>query len=133
MRELGAGLLAFFLGWAIMAMVMTTPAPAHDVHHPEHNDWYTSLKRPDNPTMSCCGLADAYWCDDVSVRDGQTYCKITDSRDDRMLGRPHIPNGTEFHIPNEKLKFDAGNPTGHFVLFVSAAGVVFCFVQGTGI
>jgi hypothetical protein len=67
------------------------------------------------------------------VRQGKTYCKITDDRPDEPLGRPHLALGTEFEIPNEKLKYDAGNPTGHAILFVTGNGVVMCFVQGTGI
>lgn len=98
---------------------------------PAIRQWYKSLMRPDLPAHSCCGEADAYWCDDISVRAGKTYCKITDDRPDKPLGRPHRALGTEFEIPNEKLKFDAGNPTGHAVIFVSAYGMVICFVTGS--
>ena len=89
--------------------------------------------QPDVPTASCCGEADAYWCDEVHVQDGNTFCKITDDRPDEPRKRPHIPLGTEFQIPPNKLKYDAGNPTGHFILFVNTAGYVFCFVQGAGL
>lgn len=105
---------------------------AHDVHHPEYDHWYQSLMQPDNPSVSCCGKADAYWCDDYYARGGKAYCKITDDRPDGPLGRPHIPVGTEIEIPNHKLKFDRGNPTGHNVVFVSRALYVHCFVQGSG-
>lgn len=110
-----------------------TQAPAHDVHHPEHNDWYMSLKRPDAPAQSCCGLADAYWADEVKVVDGKTYVKVQDERDDEMLGRPHIPSGTWVYVPNEKLKHDQGNPTGHGVIFIGHGNVdtVYCYVFGT--
>jgi hypothetical protein len=103
---------------------------AHDHDHPELDAWYATLMQPDNPTMSCCGKADAYWCDDYYARDGKAYCKITDDRPDKPLGRPHIPVGTEIEIPPYKLKFDRGNPTGHAVVFVSAWLYVHCFVQG---
>lgn len=115
---------------AIVALMMTVEARAHDPHHPEHNDWYMSLKRPDSPTQSCCGLADAYWCDEYYSRAGKAYCKITDNRDNKMLGRPPIPNGTEFEIPPNKLKYDRANPTGHAVIFVNSSGTVLCYVQG---
>jgi hypothetical protein len=119
------------------ALLMSGRVPAHDMHHPEHNDWYSSLMRPDNPTLSCCGLADAYWADEVHVRDGKTFVTITDTRDDAELGRPHVPPGTVIEVPNEKLKWDRGNPTGHNVLFMSRGydpdPMVYCFVQGTGI
>lgn len=100
---------------------------------PKVREWYQGLMRPDAPQNSCCGEADAYWCDDISVRKGKTYCKITDDRPDAPLGRPHIAMGTEFEIPDVKLKYDRGNPTGHAILFVNSYGYVWCFVQGTGI
>lgn len=102
--------------------------------NPAVKDWYQKLMRPDFPTMSCCGEADAYWADEVHVRDGKTYAIITDDRDDGPLKRPHIPNGTEIEVPSEKLKWDKGNPTGHNVLFLSSGiyRYVFCFVQGSG-
>ena len=89
--------------------------------------------QPDNPVASCCGEADAYWADEVHVRDGKTFAVITDDRDDAPLRRPHIAPGTEIEIPSHKLKWDRGNPTGHNLLFVTPTGYVFCFVQGSGI
>jgi hypothetical protein len=99
---------------------------------PEVRAWYRSLMQPDNPSASCCGESDAYFAD-VKVRGGKTLAVINDSRPDEPRGRPHIPNGTEFEAPDQKLKWDAGNPTGNAVLFVSRGGLVFCFVQGSGI
>src|SRR5579859_5391816 len=63
-------------------------------------EWYQKLLQPDNPTVSCCGEADAYWCDDYYSRDGKAYCKITDDRPDEERGRPHREVGQEFEIPN---------------------------------
>ena len=37
---------------------------------PAVREWYRTLMQPDLPKASCCGEADAYWCDDVHVRDG---------------------------------------------------------------
>lgn len=99
---------------------------------PEIKDWYAHLMQPDVPTASCCGEADAYWCDVITVREPKVYCKITDDRDDVPLRRPHINIGTEIEIPPNKYKFDASNPTGHAIVFLSTGGFVFCFVQGTG-
>jgi hypothetical protein len=110
-------------------------AKAHDHDHPEQNEWYQSLMQPDNPTMSCCGEADAYWADDVHFRDGKTYVTITDDRDDGPLKRPHIANGTEIEVPNNKLKWDRGNPTSHGVIFLSPHpyNFVYCYVQPGGV
>jgi hypothetical protein len=99
-------------------------------------EWFRTLMRPDDPHFPCCGESDAYWCDDVRVRNGHTYCKITDDREDEPLGRPHIDVGTEFYVPDQKIKWDRGNPTGHVIVFLGDVGfglkVVICFVQITG-
>lgn len=118
---------------AISLLLSRTPAPAHDTHHPEHDSWYQSLMQPDNPRVPCCGIADGYWADEVHVKDGKVYATITDDRDDVVLGRPHVPSGTVIEVPNHKLKWDSGNPTGHSVIFLSRNRDVYCFVQGTGI
>jgi hypothetical protein len=135
-----AGLFAIGLGiLALLASVLVWEhrAQARDLGQweatdPDIRQWYQSLMQPDVPTASCCGEADAYWADEVHVRDGKTYATITDDRDDGPLGRPHIPVGTEIEIPSEKLKWDRGNPTGHNVLFVSSYRYPYCFVQGSG-
>ena len=35
---------------------------------PGIRDWYQSLMQPDVPNASCCGEADAYWCDTIHTR-----------------------------------------------------------------
>jgi hypothetical protein len=104
---------------------------AHDAD-PSHDEWYRSLKQPDAPAISCCGTADAYWCDTWYVRDSKTYCRITDDRDDAPLMRPHVAIGTEVYIPDYKLKWDAQNPTGHAVVFLGPSLHTYCFVQSSG-
>jgi hypothetical protein len=99
---------------------------------PQIREWYQALMQPDVPNASCCGEADAYWADDIHVRDGRTYAIITDERPDEPRGRPHVDIGTEIEIPNNKLKWDKSNPTGHGVVFLSRNGYVFCYVQPGG-
>lgn len=109
----------------------------------ELRQWYAALMQPDVPETSCCGEADAYWADDVRVRDGRVYASITDDRDDAPRGRLHVENGTEFEIPPNKLKWSnsdpqrtvkiARNPTGHGVIFISRDGYVFCYVLPGGV
>lgn len=102
---------------------------------PAVREWFKTLMRPDFPTSPCCGEADGYWADEVHVRGGKTYATITDDRPDSPLGRPHMAIGTEIEVPDEKLKWDRGNPTGHSIIFLGAAGyggLVFCFVQASG-
>lgn len=100
---------------------------------PAIHEWYRTLERPDAPGSICCTEADAYWADEIHVRDGKTYAVVTDKRPDEPLGRPHVAVGTEFEVPPEKLKWDKSNPTGHNVLFVSTSGYTWCFVQGSGV
>lgn len=132
------------LGLAIVAVTFVGNASARDTGHwneveqdPAVHQWYQGLMQPDVPTMSCCGEADAYWCDDyyASTVGGtaHVYCKITDDRQDAPRNRPHIDIGTEFEIPPNKLKWDKSNPTGHGVLFLSRAGYVYCYVQPGGV
>jgi hypothetical protein len=117
---------------AVTLNLLMGAAYAHDPDNPELDGWYSGLMRPDAPSSSCCGHADAYWADEVHVRDGKTFATITDDREDSALGRPHVPNGTVIEVPNEKLKFDRGNPTGHAIIFLSMQGYVWCYVQSTG-
>lgn len=129
-----------FLGAVVLLflLAMMIPAVARDLGQWENGDpavreWYQHLMQPDHPTSPCCGEADAYWADDIHVRDGKTFAVVTDDRDDGPLKRPHIPNGTEIEVPDYKLKWDKGNPTGHGVLFMSYSKHVFCYVQPGGV
>jgi hypothetical protein len=110
---------------------MSVPLWGHDADHPELTAWYEELRQPDNPTASCCGEADAYWCDDYYARDGKAFCKITDER--TVPKRTPVPVGTEIEIPNDKLKHDKGNPTGHAIAFLSSGGFLYCYVQNGGV
>jgi hypothetical protein len=91
--------------------------------------------QPDVPQMSCCGEADAYWCDELYLnhKKHSAVCRITDDRADEPRGRPHVAIGTEIEIPNNKLKWDRSNPTGHGIVFLSVHGYVFCYVQPGGV
>lgn len=141
MRALRAFLTIVIVVWVacfLVAICVATGAFARDIGQwenadPKIHEWYQGLMRPDVPEASCCTEADAYYADEVHVREGGTFATITDDRPDGPLGRPHIENGTTFEVPPEKLKWDRGNPTGHNVLFVSKAGYTWCFVTGTGI
>lgn len=122
-----------FLVTALVGRAQARDNGQREGSDPEIRQWYKSLMQPDNPNASCCGEADAYWCDDISVRNGKMYCRITDPRPDAPLGRPHREIGEEFEIPPEKLKHDRGNPTGHYLIFLRVDGYVWCFVQAGGV
>jgi hypothetical protein len=119
-------------------MAVSSPVLARDLGQwasvdPSVLKWYGSLMQPDNPTLSCCGRADAYYAD-VFESDGNRYVAIiTDTRDDEPLRRHHVEPGTRILVPNAKLKVDSGNPTGHGVIFLSSSDTVFCYVPPGGI
>lgn len=133
------GLIVLSLA-ALMLLLSLTLTPAHARDNgqwgnedPEIRQWYQALMQPDVPTASCCGEADAYWADEIHVREGKTYAIITDDRPDEPRGRPHVAIGTEVEVPNNKLKWDRSNPTGHGIIFLSRGGFVFCYVQPGGV
>jgi hypothetical protein len=122
--------LAFF---CVIGVVNARDLGQWENTDPTIRKWYHALMRPDVPTSSCCGEADAYWADEIHVRGGKTYVTITDDRADEPLGRPHMPVGTEIEVPDIKLKWDESNPTGHGILFLSRSRYVFCYVQPGGV
>lgn len=131
-----AGAIAFMVVF-MLVVVLLAQARAHDDGQWENSDpeivqWYRAQMMPDLPQVSCCGEADAYWADDVYVRDGQTYAKITDDRDDAKLHRSHRDRSVEHLIPDFKLMRRGTNPTGHNVIFLSGGDGVYCFIFGTG-
>lgn len=129
--------ISFFLGMITGASLMLatiTVAHGRDVGQWKDSptkDWYQKLMQPDNPMSSCCGEADAYWCDVPRVKQDKSFCVITDNR--VVEGRPHVEMGTEIEIPTHKYKWDSGNPTGHAIVFLSRGGAVFCYVQNDGV
>lgn len=114
-------------------------SPARDLGQWDPNDpivkWYKGLMQPDVPTTSCCGEADSYWADSFEQEKGQYVAIITDERDDGPLKRPHVAIGTRIVIPNNKIKWNDGNPTGHGVLFMSPHPYfyVYCYVPPGGV
>jgi hypothetical protein len=121
---------------SLALVLLSSSTPARDQGQWEATDadvraWYRDLKQPDNPRVTCCGEADAYWADSFEVHGDQYVAIITDERADSNLGRPPIAVGTRILVPNYKLKTDAGNPTGHGVIFVGG-GQVLCYVAPGG-
>ena len=72
-------------------------------------------------------LADSY-----EVKGDQYVAIITDPRDDIPLRRVHIENGRRFPVPNTKIKWDRGNPTGHGIIFIGYGEDVLCYVPPGG-
>ena len=93
---------------------------------PHIRRWFQELKQPDNPRVSCCGEADAYEADLFEVDENRYVAIITDGKGD-------IPNGTKIPVPNHKLKWDEGNPTGHGIIFIGLQGQVYCYIVPGGV
>jgi hypothetical protein len=89
--------------------------------------WFQSLMQPDNPSVSCCGEADAFEADTFEVEGDHYVAVITD-------GKGMVANGTRVPVPNSKMKWDAGNPTGHGILFLQVGTLnVYCYVAPGGV
>ena len=94
--------------------------------------WISKLKMPDNPLMSCCGEADAYWADSYEVGpNGEYVAIITDERD--VPGRLPREVGTKVVIPKSKIKWDQGNPSGHGWVFISPGNILYCYLPPGGV
>jgi len=97
---------------------------------PYIRQWFQSLMQPDNPNVSCCGEADGYEADSFEV-EGDHYVAIITGH--RPGGPTVLAPGARIPVPNAKMKFDAGNPTGHGIIFIGTAGQVFCYVAPGGV
>ncbi|HEY6018807.1 MAG TPA: hypothetical protein VIY48_02640, partial [Candidatus Paceibacterota bacterium] len=126
------------VGALVVCLFTVVLASARDLGQWENTDpvvraWYATVKRSSDG-FPCCGEADAYWCDSITVEGDKTFCAITDDRDDGPLMRPHIPIGTKFEITPDKYAYRHGNPTGHSILFVGIKyNTIYCFVQQGGV
>jgi hypothetical protein len=123
--------------WAAVAILVLTPigtvANARDegqwTETPEHvRRWFETLKQPDHPRVSCCGDADAYEADSFEAEGDHYVAIITAHRHVK-----NIPVGTRIPVPNSKMKYDAGNPTGHGIIFIGPRQQVFCYVTPGGL
>jgi hypothetical protein len=115
----------------ILFVLVSLPALARDNgqwgNQPAYlREWFQKLMQPDNPRMSCCGEADAFEADSFEVRGDEYVAIITN-------GKGVIPEGTRITVPNQKLKWDEGNPTGHGIIFIGSNGQVFCYVTPGGV
>ena len=115
----------------VLFLLVSLPALARDNgqwgNQPTYlREWFKKLMQPDNPHMSCCGEADAFEADSFEVSGDEYVAIITN-------GKGVIPEGTRIPVPNQKLKWDEGNPTGHGIIFIGSNGQVFCYVTPGGV
>jgi hypothetical protein len=120
--------------FAIMAVNARDLGQWDDPANADLKKWYQDLKQPDNPAASCCGEADAYWADAFeATSDGEYVAIITDSRDDKPLGRIHRDVGMRIVVPRNKIKWNEANPVGHGLIFLSRFDNVFCYLPPWGL
>jgi hypothetical protein len=105
--------------------------PEWESFPPHVRQWFQNLKQPDNPRVSCCGEADSYEAD-LYEQDGNSYVAIITGQGP-AVNKPYIPEGTRLKVPNNKIKWDQGNPTGHGIIFVGTNYTIFCYVPPTGL
>ena len=122
----------------LIALLVSGAVYARDIGQWDATDsdiriWFQQLRVPDNPGMSCCGEADAYWADSYEMSGDRYVAIITDERPDGPLGRAHRNVGERILIPNAKIKWDQGNPTGHGIVFLGSANNVMCYLPPGGV
>ena len=115
---------------AFIVLALCAPAAARDngqwASSPAYiREWFQSLMQPDHPRLSCCGEADAFEADSFEGEGDHYIAIITD-------GKGVIPNGTRISVPNTKIKWDRGNPTGHGIIFIGSSGQIYCYVTPGG-
>ena len=93
------------IGMLVWLLVEIRSAGARDFGQWENTDpairrWYRDLDAADNPAVSCCGEADAYWADAFESNEkGEYVAIITDPRPDEPLHRKHQDIGTKIVVP----------------------------------
>ena len=112
--------------WALLVASSALARDANQWQDPRIKEWFENLKQPDHPRVSCCGEADAFEADNFEVV-GDHYVAIITN------GKGVMPSGTRIDVPNQKMKWDRGNPTGHGIIFIGSQGQVYCYVTPGGV
>jgi hypothetical protein len=121
--------MKLFLGFVFALITLSAvarPGPQWANEPASVQQWFQNLMRPDAPRQSCCGEADAFEADQFDIEGDHYVAIITDGKD-------IIPNGTRIPVPNEKMKWSDGNPTGHGIIFIGSQGQIYCYVTPGGI
>jgi hypothetical protein len=126
MLDAAVGPVILFAFLLAVAQVFARPGPQWAGEPESIRQWFQSLMQPDNPSMSCCGEADAYEADNFEEDASGNYVAIITD------GKGVIPNGTHITIPDAKIKWDKGNPTGHGFVFIGSQGQIYCYVTPGG-
>src|SRR4051794_8687565 len=126
------------LSLVVLSQVFTLAANGRDNGQwsdqpPQVRQWFQKLMQPDDRLKSCCGEADAYEADNFEAEGDHYVAVITNGAGDDY-GKRAIPNGTKIPVPNHKMKWDEGNPTGHGILFLGVStNEVYCYIVPGGV
>jgi hypothetical protein len=130
--------------WAVTLVVswclfMAPPGAvkAHDVNHPEFDDWYSGLTRP-GTTASCCNVSDCHRTEAEYRADGWWARIGRPVYRSNAAGKPYVADWVllDFiHIPEDKILRQHDNPTGEAVICHSTPiligiqpVILYCFV-----
>ena len=125
-RDCAAGLVALISGLSLLVPALARDNGQWAAKRADVRAWFESLRQPNNPTASCCGEADAFEADAFEV-EGDHYVAIITN------GRGDFPTGSRISVPNYKMKWDSGNPTGHGIIFIGSDANVVCYVAPGGV
>ena len=110
---------------------------AHDVNHPEFDDWYSGLMRP-GTTTSCCNVSDCHRTEAEYRADGWWARIGRPVYRSNAAGKPYVADWVllDFiHIPEDKILRQHDNPTGEVVICHSTPiligiqpVILYCFV-----
>jgi hypothetical protein len=114
---------ALIVMWALLSTANALARDGNQWQDPRIKEWFENLKQPDHPPVSCCGEADAYEADDFEVEGDHYVAVITGHR-----AVTTIPPGSRIPVPRQKMKFDAGNPTGRGIILIDSQRRVLCYV-----
>ena len=117
----------------LVTVLMISAGYTRDDGQWDHSDvkvreWFQSLMQPDNSSIyeAVAVEADAFEADTFEV-DGDHYVAIITD------GKGVLPTGTKIQVPNQKMKWDRGNPTGHGIIFIGNQGQIYCYVAPGGV
>jgi hypothetical protein len=123
---------------AAISVILLASTGVASAHSPKENfaEWLMVQKRPDVPSMSCCGLGDQFYVDSYQINQDRSAEVVW--------------HGEMIHVPAKRIAWDRVNPTGRGVIWMtvirgisgeimqddggtgSGRSTVWCFIPGIG-
>jgi hypothetical protein len=125
--EQGGKLKIFLI--ACMAFCLPLPCHAHDSNHPEFNQWYKQLRKPNihSKVMGCCSVRDCHETE-AEIRGNQWWARVGRLRIENALVGTVIWTLTEWRPVPDYAVLRVANPTGSPVICHSEIYEIWCFV-----